>query len=85
MANESPAKAMSVLDVASTLKPRAYQQEMLAESLRQNTIVAVSPKLCSLGPVVGHQYLRRLSSSYWVSTLLSSCDFQSQLKLDWRN
>lgn len=25
-----------------TIKPRAYQQEMLAESLRQNTIVAVS-------------------------------------------
>lgn len=24
------------------IKPRAYQQEMLAESLRQNTIVAVS-------------------------------------------
>jgi hypothetical protein len=43
MAAEHPTVVMSVRDRASTLKPRAYQQEMLAESLRQNTIIAVSP------------------------------------------
>lgn len=31
-----------------SIKPRAYQQEMLAESLRQNTIVAVSSSSASL-------------------------------------
>lgn len=48
MAIESPGEATAAPSVvgepaaAVTIKPRAYQQEMLAESLRQNTIVAVS-------------------------------------------
>lgn len=52
MATESPRGVMgspSMTEEAAiaattlpTLKPRAYQQEMLAESLRQNTIIAVS-------------------------------------------
>lgn len=48
MAIETPGEAIAAPPVVDqpvtvpTIKPRAYQQEMLAESLRQNTIVAVS-------------------------------------------
>jgi hypothetical protein len=51
MARESSGEATAAPPVvgepaiASVVKPRAYQQEMLAESLRQNTIVAVSLSL----------------------------------------
>lgn len=51
MAIESPGEAIVARPVVGesatvpTIKPRAYQQEMLAESLRQNTIVAVSSYL----------------------------------------
>lgn len=48
MAIESPGEAIAAAPMVGepstlpSIKPRAYQQEMLAESLRQNTIVAVS-------------------------------------------
>lgn len=41
MANETLTEVMSLGDKTNMLKPRAYQQEMLAESLRQNIIIAM--------------------------------------------